>query len=218
MHARSKSLGTRNQPEQTRAAILHAAFEEFANLGVAGARTDAIARAAGVNKALIYYYFKSKDALYLAIVERHLKEFSTQALELLSSDRSVQDKVLDYVSMHFDFIAGRTEYPRLFQRFMMADSRPFMRIRQKYFAPVAKKFQSVIAQGIRSGELAASDSRHTAISLVALNVFYFSAAPVLKAAGIINDPYRKSQLARRKKEVLNFAHRALFTNREAVPK
>jgi len=38
---------------------------------------------------------------------------------------------------------------------------------------------------------------------------------VLKAAGIINDPYRKSQLARRKKEVLNFARRALFINRGA---
>ena len=196
----------------TRTAILNAAEPIFAERGLAGARIDAIARAAGVNKALIYYYFKSKDALYLAIVERHMKEFSTQALELLSSDRGVRDKVLDYVSMHFDFIAGRTEYPRLFQRFMMADSRPFMRIRQRYFAPVARKFQAVIAQGIRSGELFASDSTHTAISLVALTVFYFSAAPVLKAAGIINDPYRKSQLARRKKEVLNFARRALFND------
>ncbi len=122
-----------------RTVILNAAEHIFAERGLAGARIDAIARAAGVNKALIYYYFKSKDALHLAIVERHMKEFSSQALELLASDRSVQDKVLDYVSMHFDFIAARTDYPRLFQRFMMADSRPFMRIRQKYFAPVAKR-------------------------------------------------------------------------------
>jgi TetR/AcrR family transcriptional regulator len=197
---------------QTRTIILNAAEHIFAERGLAGARIDAIARAASVNKALIYYYFKSKDALHLAIVERHMKEFSRQALDLLTSNRSVKDKVLDYVSMHFDFIAARRDYPRLFQRFMMADSRPFMRIRQKYFSPVAKKFQAVIEQGIRSGELAASDSAHTAISLVALTVFYFSAAPVLKAAGIIDDPYRKSQLARRKKEVLNFASRALFRN------
>lgn len=214
MARKTATQGASRTPD-TRAVILNAAEHIFAESGLAGARIDAIARAAGVNKALIYYYFKSKDALYLAIVERHLKEFSSEALELLASDRSVQDKVLDYVSMHFDFIAARTDYPRLLQRFMMADSRPFMRIRQKYFAPVAKKFQSVIAQGIRSGELAASDSRHTAISLAALNVFYFSAAPVLEAAGIINDPYRKSHLARRKKEVLNFARRALFTNRGA---
>jgi TetR/AcrR family transcriptional regulator len=211
MARRGPAKGASQSPD-TRNLILNAAEHIFAERGLAGARIDAIAHAARVNKALIYYYFKSKDALYLAIVERHMKEFSSQALELLASGRSVQEKVLDYVSMHFDFIAARTEYPRLYQRFMMADSRPFLRIRQKYFAPVAKKFQSVIAQGIRSGELCASDSTHTAISLVALNVFYFSAAPVLEAAGIINDPYGKSQLARRKKEVLNFARRAIFAN------
>jgi TetR/AcrR family transcriptional regulator len=203
---------------ESRTIILRAAEHIFAERGLAGARIDAIARAAGVNKALIYYYFKSKDALYLAVVEQHLKEFHRQALDLLASQRSVRDKVLDYVSMHFDFIAARTDYPKIFHRFMMGDSRPFMRIRKKYFSPVARKFQAVIAQGIRSGELAASDSAHTAISLVALTVFYFAAAPVLKAAGIIDDPYRKSQLAKRKQEVLNFARRALFTNRGAGSK
>jgi TetR/AcrR family transcriptional regulator len=203
---------------RNRANILNAAEHIFAERGLAGARIDAIARAAAVNKALIYYYFKSKDALFLAVVERHMKEFSGEALDILNSSRSVKDKILDYVSMHFDFIAARTDYPRLFQRFMMADSRPFMRIRRKYFSPVAKKFQAVIQQGIRSGEISASDSAHTAISLAALTVFYCSAAPMLKASGIIDDPYRKSQLARRKKEVLNFASRALFRNRGAGSK
>jgi TetR/AcrR family transcriptional regulator len=168
-----------------------------------------------VNKALIYYYFKSKDALYLAVVEEHMKEFSRQALAILSNDEGVKDKVLHYVSMHFDFIAARKEYPRLFQRFMMANDRPFMRVRRRYFAPVARKFQAVIQQGIRSGELCASDSTHTAISLVALTVFYFAAAPTLKVVGILKDPYEKFQLAKRKKEVLNFISRALFQSGEA---
>lgn len=203
---------------ESRTTILRAAEHIFAERGLAGARIDAIARAARVNKALIYYYFKGKDALYLAVVEEHMKEFSRQALELLARDEGVKEKILHYVSMHFDFIAARTNYPRLLQRFMMVDSRPFMQIRTKYFSPVAKKFGMVIEQGIRSGEVCASDSTHTAISLVALTVFYFSAAPVLKAAGIINDPYQKTQLARRKKEVLEFVSRALFKNRGASSK
>ncbi len=200
---------------ETRASILRAAEHIFAERGLAGARIDAIAAAAGVNKALIYYYFESKDALHLAVVEEHMKEFSGRALELLSSERGVKDKVLDYVSMHFDFIASRRDYARLFQRFMMADNQPFMRIRKEYFSPVARRFQAVIEQGIRSGEFCAADSAHTAISLAALTVFYFSASPVLKAAGIIHDPYQKSQLARRKKEVLEFVRRAVFKNRGA---
>ena len=63
---------------ETRAAILAAAEQVFAKAGLAGARTDAIAAAAGVNKALLYYYFKSKGGLYEAVVEDHFREFNRQ--------------------------------------------------------------------------------------------------------------------------------------------
>ncbi len=54
----------------TKAAIVAAALEEFAQLGLAGARMDEIARAARVNKALLYYYFESKEHLYQGVVEQ----------------------------------------------------------------------------------------------------------------------------------------------------
>src|SRR3970040_2462057 len=73
---------------QTRAAILGAAERIFAEAGLAGARTDAIASGAGVNKALLYYYFRSKDALYRAVLEDHLREFRRRALEVLSAGGS----------------------------------------------------------------------------------------------------------------------------------
>ena len=67
-------LGSRGKPEESRAAILQAAIREFAREGVAGARTDAIAKAAKVNKALLYYYFRDKDALYGAALEQVFQE------------------------------------------------------------------------------------------------------------------------------------------------
>ncbi len=54
---------------ETRSRILDAALSEFAANGLAGARTEQIATAAGVNKALIYYYFESKEKLYSAALE-----------------------------------------------------------------------------------------------------------------------------------------------------
>ena len=59
---------TRN-PEASRARILAAAREEFVSYGLSGARVDRIASQSGVNKNLIYHYFGSKDALYLAVLE-----------------------------------------------------------------------------------------------------------------------------------------------------
>src|SRR6201987_5582072 len=72
-HARPR-LGSRGQPEESRPAGLQAAIREFAREGVAGARTDAIARAAKVNKALLYYYFRDKETLYGAALDHVFQE------------------------------------------------------------------------------------------------------------------------------------------------
>ena len=58
-----------NRADRTRKNILRAAIREFSEHGLAGARTDAIAESAKVNKALLYYYFKSKSGLYAAALE-----------------------------------------------------------------------------------------------------------------------------------------------------
>jgi AcrR family transcriptional regulator len=60
--------------EQTKERILEAAFREFAEYGVAGARVDRIARSAACNKNLIYVYFHSKEALFATVLDRHLSD------------------------------------------------------------------------------------------------------------------------------------------------
>jgi AcrR family transcriptional regulator len=60
--------------EQTKTRILDAAFREFAEYGVAGARVDRIAKSAGCNKNLIYVYFDSKEALFATVLDRHLSD------------------------------------------------------------------------------------------------------------------------------------------------
>ena len=210
----SKALSDERRGARSRAAILGAAERIFADVGLAGARTDAIAAAAGVNKALLYYYFKSKDALYLAVLEDHLGEFYRCGLEVLSKGRSTRATLVEYVSMHFDFISSRPYYPRLLQRFMMAGGRPLERLAQKYFLPLGRELGRVIERGVRTGELREVDSHHTAISLVALTAFYFSAAPIVRLVSRI-EPYEAAQLARRKEEVLDFIRYGLFRNPEA---
>src|ERR1700693_4630091 len=107
------------QGAETRTAILAAAGRVFAQSGLAGARTDAIAAAAGVNKALLYYYFKSKEALYEAVVEDHFREFNRQALEVLNAKGPARAVLLRYVSLHFDFISASHQSAPLFQQVMM---------------------------------------------------------------------------------------------------
>jgi hypothetical protein len=74
---------------------------------------------------------------------------------------------------------------------------------------------ALIERGVQSGEFRHLDARHTAISLVALLVFYFNAAPMAQKIGNI-DVFDRAQQALRKREVLKFIRYALFTNPEAV--
>lgn len=195
----------------TRQAILAAAEKVFAQAGLAGARTDAIAAKARVNKAMLYYYFKSKESLYEAVLEDHFREFNRQALELLSASGSAREILLRYVSLHFDFISARHQYASLFHQIMTAGGRLPERLVRKYIKLRSDAFAALLERGMRAGEFRQADRFHTAVSVVALIVFYFSCAPVLQLLGH-SDAYSQAHLKRRKQEVLDFIRHGLFTD------
>src|SRR5438067_10646897 len=94
----------------SRRAILQAAITEFAREGVAGARTDAIAKAAKVNKALLYYYFRDKDALYGAALEQVFRERDAELMPILRENIPPGEKLLRYVGAFFDFLATHPQH------------------------------------------------------------------------------------------------------------
>ena len=198
----------------TREAILEAAERIFADEGLEGARTDAIAAAAGVNKALLYYYFGSKSGLYRAVLEGYAADFNRQALGVLSSEGSASSVLLRYINLHFDFIAAHRHHGPLFQRILMADEKSWVRLAREQGLPRLKALLKVIERGMRTGQFRRMDSTHAVISLVSLIVFFFSSATVLRAVSGI-DPYTKANVERRKKEVLEFVRYALFKNPES---
>jgi TetR/AcrR family transcriptional regulator len=194
---------------RTRAAILAAAERVFARSGLAGARTDLIAAEARVNKALLYYYFQSKEKLYQAVLEDHFQQFNRQALAVLEGPGSARDVLLRYVGLHFDFISARHRHAPLFQQFMSAGGRLSEGLVRKYFEPRGRAVARLLERGMREGEFRRADRFHTAISIVGLIVFYFSAAPVLEMLGRA-DAYAPAHLKRRKEEVLDFIRHAVF--------
>ncbi len=200
---------------ESRASILEAAGRIFAGQGLSGARTDAIAAEAGVNKALLYYYFKNKEDIYWAVLDEEVTGFHLKALTLLSREGPTSPILLQYVSNHFDFICAHPHYPRLFQRMMMAGGRRCERLVTERIIPVARKLDALLRRGIRNGELRAFDVGHTAVSLVALTVFYFNAAPIIRLVSG-QDPFSPVNLRKRKAEVLKFIRYALLTDPETV--
>jgi TetR/AcrR family transcriptional regulator len=208
-------LGSRGRPEESRAAILRAAAHEFAEKGIAGARTDAIARAARVNKALLYYYFKDKETLYGAVLDHAFSGMKATVFRALDSDLPPRRKILAYVGAYFDFIASNQIYPKLMQREMMrareGDSVYIDRLIKTYFRPIYRRVGDLLRTGIAEGEFRKVDPAHFVPSMIAMIVFYFSSAPVMRRIVRFN-PLTAERIAERRAAVLDFISAALFTS------
>lgn len=206
--------GSRGEPEKTRAAILKAALEEFSREGVAGARTDEIARHAGVNKALLYYYFKDKEDLYGAVLEDVFSGLSRRLMAVLEvPGLTPRQKLMGYVEAHFDYIASAPFYPRLVHReFMRTSGRALSpmasRLMERYGKPMYLKLSNVIREGIAAGDFRSVDPEQTVTSLIGIVIFYFISLPsqqVLNAG----DPSSPDRIAARRAAVLDFVSAAL---------
>ena len=207
-----KTTRSRN-PEATRAAILKAALREFAEEGLDGARIDHIARAAGVNKALLYYYFQDKEALYAAVLESVMANLFSRLNVALDPELSPCDQVLSYAKAHFDYIASAPHYPILLQREMMRAGRktstPLTRIFTRYGRPFYQRFTAMVLEGIQRGDFRPVDPEQVVGSVIGVVVFYFVSAPVHRIVRRV-DPLAPKQLAARRNAMLDFIAHALF--------
>jgi len=206
-------LGSRGRPEESRAAILQAAVREFSREGIAGARTDAIARAARVNKALLYYYFKDKDTLYSAVLDQVFGGLTESIQQALSSNLPPREKLLAYVGAHFDYIAGHPLYPRIVQAEMMRAGRvsapQLERVIKQYIRPLFTRVAAVIQDGQAAGDFRSVDPMQFIPSMIAVIVSHFTNAPV-KRLITGTDPLSAEHLAARRAAVLDFISAALF--------
>jgi TetR/AcrR family transcriptional regulator len=206
-------MGSRGRPEESRAAILQAAAYEFAEHGIAGARTDSIAREARVNKALLYYYFKDKETLYGAVLDDAFAGLKNAVFQVLDSNLPPREKILEYAKAYFDFIASNQLYPRLMQREMMrareGHSHHIEKVIKSYIQPIFTRVSEVMRQGIASGEFRRVDPVQFVPSMVAMIVFYFSSAPMMQRIVGFN-PLTPERIAERRAAVIDFISAALF--------
>jgi TetR/AcrR family transcriptional regulator len=205
-------LGTRGRPEKSRASILKAAVAEFAEHGIAGARTDAIARAAHVNKALLYYYFKDKDALYEAVLDHVFSGLRARVMPVLESDLPPRQKLLEYLGAYFDYIAENPRFPRVVQSEWIRSSAGTLRMQRvakEYFRPIFEKLVVVLRKGIAAGDFREVNPMDFLPSMAAVIVFYFTSAPLMKTLMKI-DPLSKARIRERRAFVLDFISAALF--------
>ena len=210
-----RALHTR--PDDSRHAILRAAVEEFARAGEAGARMDAIARAAGVNKALLHYYFGTKEALYGAVLGEIFTGVIEGYLTVLKGPGSPGQRLLRYFLAHFDHLAASGCSGRLLGHEMLraraGQPSRISEIVKICFGPLHLALGETLAEGMARGELRQVDPGTVLLSLIGANVFYFMSGPFSREISG-RDPRDPVLLARQRATLLDIAATALFFDPE----
>jgi len=112
--SRSKATPVEDKQDSTRSRILDVALDEFSRLGLSGARIDAIAAESGLNKAMIYYHFGSKDGLYVAALEESYRRFRQIEGELdIDEALAAEPALRKLVGASFDFHAAHPGFIRM---------------------------------------------------------------------------------------------------------
>jgi TetR/AcrR family transcriptional regulator len=202
--------------DQTRTRILDAAVLEFSENGLAGARTERIAEAAGVNKALLYYYFKGKDALYRAAMEYVARRTVETSLEAMAGKGSAGELILRFTLDHFDRIHSKRAFQKLMQQEMVrlkrGEQKALTPIIENVFHPMMMRLRDLFREGRRTGELIKTDEWQIMYSALGANVFYFLSSPVI---GIMlgRNPLERSAMEFRRKAAIEFLGQAIFNDR-----
>jgi TetR/AcrR family transcriptional regulator len=175
----------------TKQKIIDAARAEFAAHGKAGARVDRIAQLAGVNKAMIYYHFQSKDNLYMEVIREfygHIREMARQKIDESVSFETFLSVMAEGFAGMFDRIAA---FKPILLRELAAPDPVVMEEIAKTFreAGIPQQVQLRLATGIESGDIRQMDFRQTFISFLTMNLGYFLMAPVIdRVMGITDTP------------------------------
>ena len=194
--------------------ICEAAVKEFAVTGLAGARTDAIAKAADVNIALLFYYFKSKEELYSAILNEMFANWHDALLRPLTAQGTPEQRILKYVEAYFDHVAASVWRPRLVQQELMRSKHgPAVRkLLKKYAKPVHDAVIQVLQEGIAGGSFRANlDVENFYYSITGIVAQYFSnSSAILEIAG--HDPLSPERVRARREAVLDVISAALLAH------
>jgi AcrR family transcriptional regulator len=210
----------RHQPgprgERTRARILEAATELFAEKGYSDARLEDVASRVGVQRAALVYYFRDKRQLYEAV----LREGTSDLLERFESIFAAADPPRERIeAMVHAWVDVITERPWL-ARLMLREVAGATASREPRFAPRGRRVleltEAVLEEGRKSGAFQPVDALHLASAVGGTTVFFVSVIPTIAPRGSF-DPLSPDQLAKHRRELLSVARRLLGTERAAKP-
>jgi AcrR family transcriptional regulator len=179
-----KKIPPRSQDPERR--ILAAARAEFVTKGMAGARMQAIARAARVNSALLHYYFRSKEKLYAAAardVVRTVWGAMQKELAALPPEKGFEETLATMLKAHARVLSRHPDFPLFLLRQVLEEASPLPEILHEAlqaFAEIPRRLQRLLEIEIRAGRFLPMEPVHFWTSFVGMTVAGYLAPRLLQ--------------------------------------
>jgi TetR/AcrR family transcriptional regulator len=165
---------------ESRDKIIEAAIELFAEKGKHGVRMEEVGARAGVNKAMVYYYFSTKENLYKEAVQKtQIAHFAFMAEKIdfiAAQNSSPKEKLVEIIKSHFGVVSSNRNYTKILfnalannpeyihEAMMQTLKEPHLKIHQT--------FEQILKDGIEAKVFREVDLLQTQISIIGINLIY----------------------------------------------
>ena len=197
--------------------IKAAARKVFHQKGYAGTRTRDIAEEAGINHAMVNYYFRSKEKLFQIVMMETMTLFFKGVSTILNNENtSLEEKIEQVVANYIDLLLEEPELPTFMFNEVRTNPEPFIEN-----SPIYKALQNSVlarqyAEAVARGEVSEPNLIQMVLNVISLVIFPFIAQPILIALNKMDNEQYKTLMLERKKLIPQWVKAMLFVEAKSV--
>ncbi len=190
--------------ENTEFEILEAAKDIFQQKGMAGARMQEIADKAKINKALLHYYYRSKQLLFEAVFKSAFSLLAPQLNKVLNDDSELFEKIESFTDNYVSFVVKHPYLPNFVIQELNKNPEFVNTLRAQKNFPSMEKFSLQVTESIQKGLIRPIEAEQLLINILSLNIFPFIGQPLLMALLHVDKDRYNQILFDRKTQVASF--------------
>ncbi|MBN1212138.1 MAG: TetR/AcrR family transcriptional regulator [candidate division Zixibacteria bacterium] len=189
--------------DSSKGRIISAALDEFGQYGLAGARVDRIAKKSGLNKAMIYYHFHSKENLYREMIKSFFTYITGEIGQSLKTSGTAAEVLSSVIDVYTQLFLKDTPIRSILLRELANPKGEILKQIAGVLteSKVSIELRSLIEEGVDKGYLRSVDIRQAVVSFLAMNIGYFIISPITDRVLQIED--REKFIKERKEAVMD---------------
>ena len=190
--------------------IKEAAKKIFLKRGFGAARMQEIADEAGINKAMLHYYFRSKQKLFDVIFEEALVTIIPHLTSIIQKEEAIQEKIKHFIHAYIDMLKENPSVPLFVIHELSSEPEKLVKkIKSKIPLPQLMMFLQQLNTAAEKGEIKAINPMQLLVNMVSMSVFPFLARPIVMTIGQMKEKQFDEFIDLRKDVVVDFVLAAI---------